>query len=123
MEITMNNLKAHGTKKRIVDKRTILLIMLIAAIVVFLTGNMIVKASDRNTSDASVKRYYDCIMINKNDTLWSIAEQYAPTGVSTSDYVREIKKLNKLKNDDINQGQYLMIYDYQLQDDVTRNEL
>jgi LysM repeat protein len=45
----------------------------------------------------------------KGDTLWSIANEYAPAKVSVSSYVRKIKELNGLKNSIIQEGQLLML--------------
>jgi hypothetical protein len=45
----------------------------------------------------------------KGDTLWSIANQYAPSNVSVSSYVHKIKKLNGLKNSNIQEGYMLLL--------------
>jgi LysM repeat protein len=45
----------------------------------------------------------------KGDTLWSIANEYAPAKVSVSSYVHKIKKLNGLKNSNIQEGQLLLL--------------
>jgi LysM repeat protein len=45
----------------------------------------------------------------KGDTLWSIANEYAPAKVSVSSYVRKIMKLNGLKNSAIQEGQLLLL--------------
>jgi LysM repeat protein len=45
----------------------------------------------------------------KGDTLWSIANEYAPAKVSVSSYLRKIMKLNELKNSNIQEGQMLLL--------------
>ncbi|QGQ96706.1 LysM peptidoglycan-binding domain-containing protein [Paenibacillus psychroresistens] len=45
----------------------------------------------------------------QGDTLWSIANEYAPAKVSVSSYINQIKKLNGLKNSVIQEGQMLLL--------------
>jgi hypothetical protein len=45
----------------------------------------------------------------KGDTLWSIANEYAPVKVSVSSYLHKIMKLNGLKNSNIQEGQLLLL--------------
>jgi LysM repeat protein len=45
----------------------------------------------------------------QGDTLWSIANEYAPAKVSVSSYIHKIKKLNGLKNSTIQEGQMLLL--------------
>jgi LysM repeat protein len=47
--------------------------------------------------------------IEKGDTLWSIANQYAPSNVSISSYVHKIMKLNGLENPVIQEGHLLLL--------------
>lgn len=55
--------------------------------------------------------YYKSIEIKSGDTLWSVAEQYAPgTGLSTADYVAQLKKMNHLAGKDtIHAGRHLTV--------------
>ena len=59
------------------------------------------------------EKYYKSILIEKGDTLWSIAEEYKPEhGVSTKKYVNDLKRMNNINNDIIHEGNYLTIYYY-----------
>ena len=45
----------------------------------------------------------------KGDTIWSIANQYAPSNVSVSSYIRKIMKLNGLVKPNIQEGHMLLL--------------
>lgn len=64
----------------------------------------------------SYHKYYKSVMIERNDTLWSIAQDYMDDTHydSADDYIREVKQMNSLKNDDIIYGEYLIIPYYVL---------
>jgi LysM repeat protein len=47
--------------------------------------------------------------IEKGDTLWSIANQYAPSNVSISSYIHKIMKLNGLEKPVIQEGHLLLL--------------
>lgn len=84
----------------------ILFIMLVC--VVILMVSIIAKASDKQQPT----RYYTSVQITHNDTLWSLEEQYN-NGVEDSDtYIKNIKKLNNMKEDTINYGSYILMYYY-----------
>ena len=56
------------------------------------------------------QKYYTSIEIQKGDTLWGIADEYAEScRMSTTDYVAELKSMNGLKEDVIHSGQHLTI--------------
>jgi LysM repeat protein len=47
--------------------------------------------------------------VEKGDTLWSIANQYAPNNVSIQSYIHNLKKVNGLKESSIQEGQMLVL--------------
>ncbi len=67
-----------------------------------------VKASSGDSAD----RKFICqsVKIEKNDTLWSIAEEYYSDEYrDIADYVDSIKKANNLKSDTIQAGNYIIV--------------
>lgn len=52
---------------------------------------------------------YESIQIHNGDTLWSLAKEYNTSELSTNDFVKEIKEVNNLSSDYINNGNYLII--------------
>ena len=67
-------------------------------------------AASTDTDDISYK-YFTNIQVDAGDTLWSIADEYADGEhyASNKEYIAEVKRMNKLKGDDIIAGQYLII--------------
>lgn len=59
--------------------------------------------------------YYTSIEVTSGDTLWDIAEEYSDMAYgSVYDYIREVKTINGLTSNNIQDGQYLTIPYYAL---------
>lgn len=69
-------------------------------------------ASDKQPAHQYSNKYYTSIDIEKNDTLWGIAQQYACSGADIDEYIKNIKSINRLSGDNITQGQSLIVYYY-----------
>ena len=71
-------------------------------------GSGLVSAHD-NAKDNSIRyKYYKSIQIHCGDTLWNIAEENMSDDYeSVNDYITEVKKINKLSSDQIQDSQYL----------------
>ena len=73
-------------------------------------GRVFAAAKDKEEAVSSAYKYYKSVEISEGDTLWSIAEEYADGRyASTRDYVYELKEINNLSSDHIQEGQYLTI--------------
>ena len=99
-------------------RRNILLAVaatLVLMIFVF-SYHTLISAASTNTDNVSYK-YFTSIQVEAGDTLWSIAEEYADEDhyASNKEYINEVKMMNKLRNDEIVSGQYLVIpyYSYE----------
>lgn len=80
---------------------------------IFLTAGYIFSPSrSKAASMENSYKYYTSIEIQKGDTLWDIAQEYAADFASISDYVEELKELNGLGDDRIHAGQFLTICYY-----------
>lgn len=56
------------------------------------------------------EKYFKCIGIEADDTLWSIAEEYMTEEYSsTEEYIDEVKSINNLMSDKIYSGATLVI--------------
>ena len=63
-------------------------------------------------ADSPNNRLYVCtsVKVEKNDTLWNIAEKYYTYEYEdVSAYVEEIKRANNLKGDTIHEGNYIVV--------------
>lgn len=71
--------------------------------------------SDVHADDhtAHMTKYYKTVEITSGDTLWDIAETYMDDNYnSVKDYVQELKEMNHLTSDVIQDGQYLTVAYY-----------
>lgn len=78
-------------------------------------GSGLVSAHGNAKEDPVRCKYYKSIQIHSGDTLWNIAEEYMDDDYeSVNDYIGEVKKINKLSSDEIQDSQYLTVpyYDY-----------
>ncbi|NOU96960.1 LysM peptidoglycan-binding domain-containing protein [Paenibacillus sp. LMG 31456] len=58
------------------------------------------------SSSSHIKQTFE---IEKGDTLWKIANQHAPKGQDVREYMYEIKLLNGLKSNLLQEGQLLQL--------------
>lgn len=83
----------------------------LAALIAALSG-IIVKANAVNPDRDARYKYYTSIDIQKDDTLWGIAERYISEDENINDYINELKTINRLSTDNITEGRSLIIYYY-----------
>ena len=62
-----------------------------------------------NTAHKENDVYYEVHYIKSGDTLWDIASLYSDKDTNINSYIDEIKKFNKMKNDNINSGHNIII--------------
>lgn len=91
--------------------------LLFLAVLTIICG---VSASNYFSSDSDFEenscKYYTSVEIEAGDSLWSIASEYMTEEYeNVQDYVDEIKSLNRLANDKIHAGKYLVIPYYSRQ--------
>lgn len=111
--VNKNRYKKHSRniqRRRLKRQLTIFatsLFIILACCVIF--GNLYSLAYDMNSYKDD---YYTSITIKQGDTLWSIANEYVSDNDSVQKYVDKIKKINGLKDDNIQSGMKLVvIYD------------
>ncbi len=81
-----------------------------------LIGNVIFSRAKDNNETVTYK-YYQSYQINAGDTLTSIAQTYADEEISSvSSYIKEVKQMNHLSDEDLLQaGDYLIIPYYSIE--------
>ena len=81
-----------------------------------LIGNVIFSRAKDNNETVTYK-YYQSYQINAGDTLTSIAQIYADEEISSvSSYIKEVKQMNHLSDEDLLQaGDYLIIPYYSIE--------
>ena len=85
--------------------RFICFIVIVMLIAIMAFGNI----SKVNIVHGSAATEYTTVTVESGDTLWSIAEEYAPENVDTRKVVYEIRKANNMDTSNINVGQEIKI--------------
>jgi hypothetical protein len=108
-----NKRKQKAQARALQLRQNIIAIILLSAIIMIaIVGFTFRSWAKESTSDTSFK-YYKSIQVEKDDTLWGLAEQYNDTTHSTiKEYIAEIKKVNHLKSDKIISDEHLIIVYY-----------
>lgn len=92
-------------------RRHFLISICMICITVFLAfGFFSIQTKAKDASETIEIKYYTSIAVSSGDTLWSIASEYK--GIyyaSEADYIKEVKRINSLKNETIYAGQHLVI--------------
>jgi Predicted periplasmic solute-binding protein len=93
--------------------KKLLLIAFISMILSVSFGAFLSEATETEQDNKQLYKYYTNIQIQKGDTLWAIANEYAVGDIiSNKDYVEQVKKINSILNDDIRAGDYITIFYY-----------
>lgn len=93
-------------------KKNFLIIFMTICVIV--TGTITMSGFRSNAKGNSIDgscKYYKCITVSTDDTLWSIAEKYMDGQHydCIGDYIEEVKRMNNLTTDMIHYGEYLII--------------
>lgn len=114
----MNAHRLHVASKRrrqVYMKKIILMFtacVLVFGLSIFLSNDFV--DAHGNSEEASLQhKYYTSIEITSGDTLWGIAEKYMDENYdSIYEYIYELKDINGLESDDIQDAQYLTVAYY-----------
>ena len=83
---------------------------LMIGLCVLIIGGAIVIGTADSRAKSNTKKYFRCIEIEAEDTLWSIADEYMTSEYdSIEDYIDEVKSINNLTGDKIIDGGSLII--------------
>lgn len=93
-------------------KKTLVLIVMLVMLISCFFGRTLVMANGEESGPQG-QRYYTSIEIRKGDTLWSIAGTYRKgSGMSTKEYIKELKRMNQIQTDAIDAGDFLTVVYY-----------
>lgn len=91
-------------------KKILFLLSLILILGSGFCGKSLLNTMAEEPQSPKTVTYYKSIEIEKGDTLWAIAEEYAPsTGMTVTEYIKQLKQMNHLGEDTIHAGCYLTI--------------
>jgi LysM repeat protein len=115
-QVLLNKATQHNWKHKKLLRIVIVAILILLAITcgtlihAFASSHTQLSAGVANVSlKGTLAEERVTVDIEKGDTLWSIANQYAPSNVSISSYVYKIMKLNGLEKPVIQEGHLLLL--------------
>ena len=76
---------------------------------VILGSNLLASSQSKASNEMNTYKYYTSIEVQKGDTLWTIAQQYADDDADYASYIEEVKEMNQLTSDTIHAGEYLTV--------------
>lgn len=108
------NIYLEGLSMSRRNKRKLQILVFILAAVIctgfFMVRSCVIVANAGTEDTTSNYKYYTSVEIQHGDSLWSIAETYMTDEYdSIQDYIEEIKEINHIKGDQIDQGSYLCV--------------
>lgn len=59
--------------------------------------------------EVQTKTYYECVKVEKGDTLWEFAEEYRMDGEKTEHMIEAILEVNGLENANIRAGESIIV--------------
>lgn len=99
--------QADRCSKRYRTKWLRLLVIGVLMLAAFTSGAIIhAYAGDKSVLDPNT---YSKVIVTSGDTLWRIADEYAPEHEDIRHYLNDLMKLNKLKSSTIQAGDVLLL--------------
>jgi hypothetical protein len=108
---TIRKIKRRGLRKGISRRASYVIFTAIA--VIFIVFTLYPNKSNAQSQDGASYKYFHKIYVESGDTLWSIASENKSDKESTTDYIKGVKSINKLKSDDLYAGQMLVVPYYE----------
>ena len=100
--------------KRKSGGKFLMMAALFTALVSIFMGRSLMQVMADEDPEVRCNKYYTSIRLDSGDTLWTIADEYNTfSGKSTEEYVRELRRMNSLSDDQIHEGHYLTIAYYE----------
>lgn len=102
--------KQKGNQKKMLALLATALFITIGSVIF---GSTFSDAHGNTEEEPVLYKYYKSIEIQPGDTLWDIANEYMTDEYEdTREYIEELKELNSLSSDNIQESQRLMVVYY-----------
>ncbi len=107
LRIKKNQTRREQELRRRMAAGVLLLILTTASSLLFFSFRTKAQTSD----DELLYKYYKSTIVKSGDTLWNFAGEYGESRYydSKQDYIREVMLMNGLEDDQITEGQYIIL--------------
>ena len=107
LRIKKNQTRRKQELRRRMAAGVLLLILTTASSLLFFSFRTKAQTSD----DELLYNYYKSTIVKSGDTLWNFAGEYGESRYydSKQDYIREVMLMNGLEDDQITEGQYIIL--------------
>ena len=111
--IRMNRMKRRKELRKHILTLALTFVLVITCSMMFFT----VKTKAQNRDEAIYYKYYKSITVNRGDSLWTYAAEYADEDHydSYQNYIDEVLQMNSLSSEDITTGQHLVVPYYSVE--------
>lgn len=98
-------------RRREMRKNFLMFVMTLCLIVTTSVAVSSFRSNAKNDASKETYKYFKSIVVSDSDTLWSIAETYMDEEHydSVNEYIREVMRINSLKNDAIYADAHLIV--------------
>lgn len=94
-------------RKKIILAAGLTFCLILALAITF--GSFLSRAENKEVEDTVYYKYYTNIVIQPGDTLWDLADDYLEHYESKEEYIKEVSRLNSIKDGRIISGQNLIM--------------
>ncbi|MCI8549347.1 MAG: LysM peptidoglycan-binding domain-containing protein [Lachnospiraceae bacterium] len=98
--------------KRFLKQRRNIVILSSMIIIAFVFFFGAIVSANTKKEENHLYKYYTSVQIRPGDTLWDIASEYCHDSSQVNAYVKELKEINHLRNNEIYAGKYLTVIYY-----------
>ena len=111
--IRINRMKRRRELRKHILTLALTFVLVITCSMMFFT----VKTKAQNRDEAIYYKYYKSITVNRGDSLWTYAAEYADEDHydSYQNYIDEVLQMNSLSSEDITTGQHLVVPYYSVE--------
>jgi LysM repeat protein len=103
-EVFGMNKRNSKKRVRLVNKRRFVTVVVTFLMIIMASVSVIGSAISEE-----VPVQYTSLIVQRGDTLWSIASEYGPGNMDIREYINEIEKVNVIENSFLAEGQELRL--------------
>ncbi len=106
--------KQRALRQRKMNRQYRQLVLFLCGIIFLLLILLALTHSNPAKAEDWVVETYQSVVIQPGDSLWDLAEKHCRSNMTIQEYIKEVRKINHIKTDELVSGEYLIlpIYTY-----------